>query len=403
MRVGVYSNGYPKLSQTFVDKQINALVENDCEVTILTDKKSNSDSIVKKNLDIVDFSPRFRNKILRIVFYFLSFVFSVLKGKGSIAFSISKDDKLAFSQKLSIVYALAKGLHFNYDIILVHFGNFGYYISKLKSAGVIEGKVGVIFHGYEISRRKELIDNLDAYRACFDSCDMFFPVSRLWEKKLLEMGCPVKKLYVSRMGIDLDDFIFQQGRPKGEVFKLIQVGRLTNKKGILDTINAVDRLPHDFRICLDVVGSGELEEQAKKLVEELGLADKIKFHGSLPNSTVKKLLSESNVYILPSKVADDGDMEGVPVALMEAMAIGIPVVSTYHSGIPELIDDGLSGFLVKEGDVTALSKVILSVSQYDSLEIHEITANARKKIENEFNNDKETKALISLFPKMDKE
>ena len=397
MRVGVYSNGYPKLSQTFVDKQINALVENDCEVTILTDKKSNSDSIVKKSLNVVDFSPRFRNKILRIMLYFLSFVFSILKGKASIAFSISKDDKLAFSQKLSIVNALAKGTHFSYDIILVHFGNFGYYISKLKSVGIIEGKVAVIFHGYEISRRKELIDNLDAYRACFDSCDMFLPVSRLWKQKLLEMGCPVKKLCVSRMGVDLDDFIFQPSRPKGEVFKLIQVGRLTNKKGIIDTINAVDRLPHTFRICLDIVGSGELEEQAKNLVEKLGLTDKIKFHGSLPNATVKKLLSESNAYILPSKVADDGDMEGVPVALMEAMAIGIPVVSTYHSGIPELIDDGLTGFLVKEGDVTALSKAILSVSQYDSFDIHEITVNARKKIENEFNNDKEIKTLISLF------
>ncbi|MEX3072010.1 glycosyltransferase [Vibrio alginolyticus] len=397
MRLGVYSSGYPKLSQTFVDKQINALVDNCCDVTILTDKKSDFPSIVKADLEVIDFSPSFNNKLIRVVFYFLSFLLIAMKGKGKVALSISKDDKLAFSQKLSILFALSKGIKLSYDVILVHFGNFGYYISKLKSCGVVEGKVAVIFHGYEISRDKVLTENLDAYRACFDSCDMLLPVSKLWKEKLIKMGCPSHKVYVSRMGIDLDDFVYQTTSSQSEVFKLIQVGRLTKKKGVLDTINAIALLPKDFNIHLDIIGSGELEGEAQELVRTLGLSSIVKFHGSLPNTSVRQLLSQSNAYILPSKVADDGDMEGVPVALMEAMAVGIPVISTYHSGIPELIDDGVSGFLVNEGDVEALSKAIYTVSSYNYSEINKTTACAREKIATQFNNDMEAKALIRLF------
>ncbi|MDV6253341.1 glycosyltransferase [Vibrio sp. EA2] len=397
MRIGVYSNGYPKLSQTFVDKQINALVENGCDVTVLTDKQSNSPSIVNSDLDIIDFSPKANSNLARVFVYFFLFVLASLKGKGNLAFSVSKDDKLAFSQKLSIVYALAKGIKLSYDVILVHFGNFGYYISTLKSCGVLRGKVAIIFHGYEISRKKVLSDNVDAYRACFDSCDMFLPVSKLWKEKLIKMGCPSRKVYVSRMGIDLDDFVYKTANSDSEVFKLIQVGRLTKKKGILDTINAIALLPKDSNIHLDVVGSGELENEALELVRKLGLFNKIKFHGPLPNTMVKKLLFQSNAYILPSKVADDGDMEGVPVALMEAMAVGLPVISTYHSGIPELIDDGVSGFLVNEGDVEALSNTVYTVSRYDQSSLNKITVSARQKIEKQFNNDKEVKALIDLI------
>ncbi len=397
MRIGVYSNGYPKLSQTFVDKQINTIVYNGCEVTILTDKQTDSLSIVNTDLEIIDFTPKVNSKLALVLVYLFSFFVAIFKSKGKLAFSISKDNKLAFSQKLSILYALAKGIKLSYDVILVHFGNFGYYISQLRRYGIVHGRIAVIFHGYEISRTKTVEDNLDAYKASFDSCDLFLPVSHLWKERLIQMGCPSYKVYVSRMGIDLEDFVYQTENCESEVFKLIQVGRLTKKKGILDTINAIALLPKDFNIHFDVVGSGELENEVQELVRKLGLSNKVKLHGPLPNTTVKKLLSQSNAYILPSKVADDGDMEGVPVALMEAMSVGLPVISTYHSGIPELIDDGVNGFLVNEGDVEALSNAIYTVSRYDHSEIDKITSNARKKIENQFNNDKEVKALIDLF------
>lgn len=397
MRLGVYSSGYPKLSQTFVDKQINALVDNNCHVTILTDKKSQSASIVKTNLNIIDLSPEVKSKLLRLALYFIFLFLALIKGKGKVAVFISKDSKLTFSQKLSIIRSLVKGIELDFDVILVHFGNFGYYISRLKEVGVISGKVAVIFHGYEISRKKVLEENLEAYRACFKTCDFFLPVSKLWKDKLVGMGCNRNKVYVSRMGIDLDDFIYENSNSKSEVFRLIQVGRLTKKKGILDTIKAISLLPRNFDIQLDIVGSGELDGAARELVNQLELADTIRLHGPLPNAEVKKLLSQSNAYILPSKVADDGDMEGIPVALMEAMAVGIPVISTYHSGIPELIDDGVSGFLVNEGDINALAQAIQDVSALDPDSLSKMTRNARSKIENEFNNDKEVKALMELF------
>ncbi len=96
---------------------------------------------------------------------------------------------------------------------------------------------------------------------------------------------------------------------------------------------------------------GELE----KLSADLGIAERVQFLGSQPHKVVKNWLARAHVFVLPSVTAQNGDVEGIPVALMEAMAAGLTVVSTRHSGIPELIEHGVGGFLSPERDVEALA------------------------------------------------
>jgi len=134
------------------------------------------------------------------------------------------------------------------------------------------------------------------------------------------------------------------------------VGRLVEKKGHEYSIRAIEKLVNcNFNVQLIIAGDGPLKNDLQNLVATLGIERNIQFCGSLVHSQIADLYRNSHIFILPSITADDGDMEGIPVVLMEAMAAGLPVVSTYHSGIPELIKDGQTGFLVPQKRVDVLA------------------------------------------------
>jgi colanic acid/amylovoran biosynthesis glycosyltransferase len=112
------------------------------------------------------------------------------------------------------------------------------------------------------------------------------------------------------------------------------------------------------RVELDLVGDGVLRPDLERLARELGLADRVRFHGSQTEPRVRELLAAADIFVLPSIVARDGQMEGLPVALMEALASGLFAVSTRLSGIPELVRDGETGALAEPGDVASLADAL---------------------------------------------
>ena len=134
-------------------------------------------------------------------------------------------------------------------------------------------------------------------------------------------------------------------------------------------------------------------------VVELGCQDKVKFLGRQPQQQVFAELDRSDLFILPSVVAASGDMEGIPVALMEAMAKGVLVLATRHSGIPELIEHGVTGLLVPERNATAIAGVLerLVAGEWDLLAMR---ANARLKIEHEFNNSHLDLQLVDICQRL---
>ncbi|WP_245520535.1 glycosyltransferase, partial [Mesorhizobium sp. M1C.F.Ca.ET.212.01.1.1] len=113
-----------------------------------------------------------------------------------------------------------------------------------------------------------------------------------------------------------------------------------------------------------MIGGGELLEQLKRTAIDLGIADRVSFLGPRPHGEVKQRLRDADVFLLPSVAGRDGDLEGIPVALMEAMAGGLIAVSTYHSGIPELIEDHKTGFLAPERNVPALAAKLVWVAEH---------------------------------------
>lgn len=147
----------------------------------------------------------------------------------------------------------------------------------------------------------------------------------------------------------------------------------------------------------NIIGNGPLKEQLQRLVVKYDLTSNVVFHGVQSQETITSFLNSADLFLLPSMTAVDGDMEGIPVALMEAMAVGTPVVSTYHSGIPELIEHDVSGFLVGENDSLALAEIIMDIRNRPLDEIIQVTKNARLKIELTFNRDASYREMLKYI------
>ena len=197
-------------------------------------------------------------------------------------------------------------------------------------------------------------------------------------------------------GIEPEKFMFVARHRFPSPFRILAVGRATEKKGfryLLDALSLMKerRIPYH---C-DLVGGGPLLDVLKKQQRDLALDDLI-IHGPLQQSEIMAMLDRASVFTLPCVIAENGDIDGIPVSLMEAMACGCPVVSTHISGIPELIDDGDSGLLVAQNDPHAIADALERLFGDPDL-VARISAGGRCSVETHFNLAIEGKKLESFF------
>lgn len=286
---------------------------------------------------------------------------------------------------------------FTADLFLVHFGYAGALANKLRELNVLRGKQATVFHGADISRRHILNEHKQDYRNLFSQTELLLPISHLWENKLIDMGCPPEKIQVSRMGIEPEKFNFQPRAGLHSPLRIISVARLTEKKGLGVAVEACRFLKaQGASFEYTIIGNGEMEAMLRDTIHQAGLEDCVKMVGFKPQEEIKRNLDEADIFLLPSLTASDGDMEGIPVALMEAMAVGLPVVSSDHSGIPELIEHNVSGWLAPEGDAQALGVLLLKLANSE-VDIAPVVAAARKKVEKEFNQHISWRQLATLL------
>jgi colanic acid/amylovoran biosynthesis glycosyltransferase len=355
MRIAFLVGQFPALSETFVLNQITSLLERGHAVSIFAERRSGEK---EEHPDVARFDLRrltryesmpggFAQRALRLP--------TILRTDVAYlhALNIVKYGREAASLRLAWSVSLFDGAR-DFDIIQCHFGALGLKAVLLRDAGALNGKIVTAFHGEDITNYPRRFSG-NVYAPLFARGDLFLPISARWNEQLSVLGCPVERIRVHRMGIDCRRFARRaENRPLDRPFRIVTVARLVEKKGIANAIRAVSRLPIACEYV--IAGDGPLRVGLEQLARAQGIADKVRFAGAQTQTEVIQLLQSADVFLAPSVTGTDGDIEGVPVAILEAMAAGLPVVSTHHSAIPELVADGRSGFLVEEHDVDGLAR-----------------------------------------------
>ncbi|ENG42726.1 colanic acid biosynthesis glycosyltransferase WcaL [Escherichia coli p0305293.11] len=403
MKVGFFLLKFPLSSETFVLNQIIAFIDMGFEVEILALQKGDTQNThaawTKYNL-----AARTRwlqdeptGKVAKLRHRASQTLRGIHRKNTWQALNLKRYGAESRNLILSAICGQV-AIPFYADVFIAHFGPAGETAAKLRELGVIRGKIATIFHGIDISSREVLNHYTPEYQQLFRRGDLMLPISDLWAGRLQKMGCPREKIAVSRMGVDMTRFSPRPVKAPATPLEIISVARLTEKKGLHVAIEACRQLKEQgvaFRYR--ILGIGPWERRLRTLIEQYQLEDVIEMPGFKPSHEVKAMLDDADVFLLPSVTGADGDMEGIPVALMEAMAVGIPVVSTLHSGIPELVEADKTGWLVPENDARALAQRLAAFSQLDTDELTTVVKRAREKVEHDFNQQVINRELASLL------
>jgi colanic acid/amylovoran biosynthesis glycosyltransferase len=244
-----------------------------------------------------------------------------------------------------------------YDAIHAHFAGQGLLAVRLRKLGALAGPILTSFHGVDITSH-HLKNRLAGYRQLFDLGDAFTHPSDYIGARARDLGCPAARQRKLYCGVNTAKFPFRARTvDAGSPAQIVSVARLVEKKGLQYAITAAAQLVQAGKnLIYNIVGEGPLRPSLEALIRTLGVESRIRLVGAQDEVGVRRYLGEAHIFLLPSVTGKDGDMEGLPVSILEAQMCGLPVVSTLHSGIPEAVDDGRSAFLVPERDVDALAE-----------------------------------------------
>jgi colanic acid/amylovoran biosynthesis glycosyltransferase len=208
----------------------------------------------------------------------------------------------------------------------------------------------------------------------------------------------VPPITVVRAGVDLRRFKFVERRlPQSGPVRALCVASLMSHKGhrvLFEALSSDD--PQIKRIEVAVVGEGEERAALEAQVRKLGLDRRVRFLGSLPENRVAELLDEMDLFVLPSTISSRGRMEGVPVSLMEALACGVPAVATRISGVPELVEEGVTGTLAEHGDVGSMHGALKQVLDNPDRALH-MAMTGRERVVREYDVVNSAAALAQHF------
>jgi glycosyltransferase involved in cell wall biosynthesis len=214
------------------------------------------------------------------------------------------------------------------------------------------------FHGFDVSKAAVLAAHRSTYPKLFEYAHRTIAVSEFMKKQLLAIGAPADKIDVIPCGVDTR--AFSGADPANSHPRLLMVGRLVEKKDPVLVIRAFAMAAvTNGAAKLVVIGDGPLRAEVEREVSERGLTGRVELKGARGRAEVRTEMLRARAVVQHSRTAGSGDTEGQPVSLMEAASCGLPIVSTRHAGIPELVVDGQTGFLTDEGDETEMTAAMV--------------------------------------------
>lgn len=237
------------------------------------------------------------------------------------------------------------------DLMHVYFGHTGVHL--LAFIRNWPKPTVVSFHGMDTMLREGDTRYNERLTQLLQSLPMVFARSESLADRLVELGAARERIRINRTGIPMDAFPFSLREPPADgAWHFVQACRLIEKKGLDVTLQAFARFRAEMpNARLTVAGEGRLLENLRELAAQLGIEQAVRFAGFQGQVDLATLYRDAHVFVHPSQTTDGLDQEGVPNAMLEAMATGLPVLATRHGGIPEAVTDGHEGFLTPERDV----------------------------------------------------
>jgi glycosyltransferase involved in cell wall biosynthesis len=248
------------------------------------------------------------------------------------------------------------------DLMHIYFGNTGVHLLPLIERW--DRPCLVSFHGMDVQSRPDEPGYDQKLRRLLQVVPLVLVRSLSIADRLIELGCDRSKIRLNQAGIPLSGFPhFSRPAPIDGEWRLVQACRLIPKKGLPTALKAFAKFAQIYpRARFTIAGEGPMRRNLAKEAQDLGLGEQVRFAAFLDQSQLRALYEDSHIFVHPSELPEDGNQEGIPNSMLEAMATGLPVAATRHGGIPEAVNDGEAGYLVAERDDEALANALMKLA-----------------------------------------
>jgi glycosyltransferase involved in cell wall biosynthesis len=282
---------------------------------------------------------------------------------------------------------------FRTDAVLAEYGTTGVDVMEACRKSAIP--LIVHFHGFDASVHEVLARHTEDYLNMFKQAAAIIAVSRTMQQKLISLGASPEKVHYNPYGINCRQF--SGAEPRTAAPLLLAVGRFVEKKAPQLTLRAfaqAHKASPEAR--LRMIGDGPLLDECRSLVKDLKIDSAVNFLGAQPHTVVQEEMRLARAFVQHSVQASDGDCEGTPVGILEACASGLPVISTRHAGIMDVIVEGQTGFLSEEHDVQGMANNMLQLIRDPEL-AGQMGRAARLRIENHFSQEQSDGRLWAII------
>lgn len=292
----------------------------------------------------------------------------------------------------------------NGQLIHSHFGDIGWLnLDAVRRADV---RHVVTFYGYDVNRLPTQDRNwLSRYKELFERADLFLCEGPHMAQQLRRIGCRPEKIRVHHLGVEIETIPYKpRSWQHGQPLRVLIASSFQEKKGIPYALEALAVLQHDLPMEITIIGDAGSQQRSQRekryildIIEDRGLATKTKLLGFQPYSILFREAYDHHVFISPSVTASDGDTEGgAPVSIIEMIATGMPVVSTSHCDIPEVVQYGITNWLVEERNVNGLVNKMRWLVEHSN-EWNEYLDRGRRHVELEFSANEQGKRLEKIY------
>lgn len=361
MKLGIVANHFPKTSETFIYDHVVMMEESGLDVQVYANRPWPGDHGL---LNEREWRPVFRNapKTKREwAQYATPAIVSMSRRVGD-----RRAPALSAVSALRVENALDCWDFSEMDVLHAHYAWNGLVAAEVLRRRQLQTPLVVSLHGVDVSTAIASRWGTRDLRSLFEMADILLPVSVLQAQRLIEAGAPVGKIHVLPMGVECEwwaSTTVQSRASSSDLLRVVSVGRLVEKKGFSDGIRAIALMVGDgLDVVYRIVGDGPLLQELRSLAATLGVAQRVEFLGSCRPEAIRELFADSDVLLAPYKTAKNLDQEGSPVVIKEAFSSGLPVVSTFHPGVSELVTPGRHGYLVPESDWRGLARALCSVA-----------------------------------------